>query len=209
MADSMPYMNVVKRVPDILGKITKAGTPSKFTHEFLRTHLGFRSSNDRGIIKVLKALGFLNESGVPTERYNDFKNDRISGQVLAHGLRDGWSDVFLADKEAYERSTSELTEIFKSVTGKSESVSAKMATTFNTLCDLATWSGDGYPAVSTEEESEKEEREQVPPRKELTGMMQGGGEIALHHDIHVHLPPTSDVAVYTAIFRALREELID
>jgi hypothetical protein len=35
-----------------------------------------------------------------------------------------------------------------------------------------------------------------------------GAAFRLHHDIHIHLPPTSDVAVYRAIFQAMKSELV-
>lgn len=211
MAADIPYMPVVKRVPEIFQKMKKAGTPPKFTHNFLHSHLGFTSSNDRAIIKVLKALSFLDGSARPTDRYNEFKNDQVSGKVLAVGLREGWSDLFLADEQAYKRSTSELTDIFKSVTGKSESVAEKMATTFNALANLADWSEDGVKPAADEKESESdaEEGDKKPAVRRFNGQGRLDEFLGLHHDIHVHLPPTSDTAVYTAIFRALREELID
>lgn len=67
----MPYMMGVGNVPDILAKIRSAGTPPKFTHEFLKSNLGFASSTDRGVIKVLKALRFLAPDSTPLPRYNE------------------------------------------------------------------------------------------------------------------------------------------
>ena len=103
MAD-IPYMVSVTNLPAILDRMRGAGTPPKFTHEFLKTSLGFSSSNDRGVIKVLKALGFLTSDSAPTTRYNQFRSEATSGAALAAGLREGWSDIFLADQRAYEKS---------------------------------------------------------------------------------------------------------
>jgi hypothetical protein len=36
----------------------------------------------------------------------------------------------------------------------------------------------------------------------------GAGLFELHHDIHIHLPPTNDVSVYRAIFQAIKAELM-
>jgi len=63
-------MPSVTNVPAILEKIKSAATPPRFTHEFLKSNLGFSSSNDRTIIKVLKQLGFLDSNSVPTALYN-------------------------------------------------------------------------------------------------------------------------------------------
>lgn len=80
-----------------------------------------------------------------------------------------------------------------------------MAQTFKALAAKADWSGE----VSADSNGE------MPPTAEAGDVTtsrvepSGSGTFNLHHDIHVHLPATSDVAVYTAIFRALREELRD
>lgn len=215
MADDIPYMPSVKNLDDILRKIKVAQTPPKFTYDFLQSNLGFTSSNDRAIIKVLKQLGFLKSDSRPTSRYNDFRSEEGKSRALAKGLREGWSEVFLSDKDAYKRTPTELKEILKNVTGKSESVARKMATTFNALCEHADFSAiDEEPEEPEEaeepEDGEKEKKEELPNgvRRAVSGVGRRA-EVALHNDIHVHLPTTSDVAVYTAIFRALREELLD
>ena len=195
-----PYMNSVGSLPAILERIKGAGAPPRFTHEFLRASLGFTSSSDRPIIAVFRQLGFLTSDGTPTDRYHDFRGS--SGRkALADGLREGWADIFLSDQKADQKTSSQLQSIFKSVTGKSESVAKKMATTFKALCDQADWTGGPSPTKSIDAEDAEEgisQSEQIDRRQGL----------ALHQDFHVHLPATSDVAVYRAIFRALRDELL-
>lgn len=203
MTDDLPYMLTVGNLDQILEKIKSAGTPPKFTHDFLKTSLGFAASRDRGVIKILRRLGFLNASSEPTNRYNEFRQGTTSAQVLALGLREGWAPIFLADQLAHTRTPTELKETFKNVTGKAESVAEKMATTFKALATKADF--NATPAVSPPP-AEKAKAEPVPaeaPRKHAAI------GVGLHNDIHIHLPPTSDVAVYTAIFRAIREELLD
>lgn len=205
MPTELPYMMTVGNIGAILDRIRDAGTPPKFTHEFLKNSLGFRGSGDRGIVKVLKQLGFITSDSTPTKRYNDFRSKTAGGVALAEGLRAGWSDIFLADQRAHEKSVAQLADLFKSVTGAGDAVSQKMAQTFKALASKADWSGE-VPADGNGE---------VPPTADAGDVTtsrvepSGSGTFNLHHDIHVHLPATSDVAVYTAIFRALREELRD
>lgn len=193
--EAPPYMASIKNLSQILEKIRGAGAPPKFTVQFLKTTLGFSSSNDVGVIAVLKRLGFLTADGTPTDRYHEFRSEQKGPLALATGLREGWSEIFLADTKANEKSSSELKGTFKTVTGKGESVAEKMATTFKALSDAADWSGK----TVAEAEEVQEERSRNESVSQLT----------LNHDIHVHLPPNSDVGVYKAIFRALREELLD
>lgn len=203
MADDLPYMLGIRNLDAILAKIRTAGTPPKFTNDFLKTSLGFPSSTDRGAIKVLKTLGFLSPDSVPTPRYNEFRQAPTSGRAMAIGLREGWGPIFLADQEAHTRTATQLKEIFKNVTGKAESVAEKMASTFKALVQKADFNAIGGAPVTAPESDDDLQEESTK------GQPRGSRGLALHHDIHLHLPPSSDVAVYTAIFRALREELLD
>jgi hypothetical protein len=133
----------------------------------------------------------------------------LGARLLAEGLREGWADIFLADQRANERTNAQLVETFKTVTGKSEAVAKKMAATFKSLADAADWSGASEIHPDQEKTEEQPEIRPLVRAAEERRVDRITSGITLNHDIHVHLPPTSDVAVYKAIFRALREELID
>jgi hypothetical protein len=205
MANDLPYLTTVKNLPGIFEKIHTAGTPPRFTREFLADTLGFKSSGDRGVIKVLKELGFLSSDGTPLSRYNEYRGAQ-RGKAIAQGLREGWSPVFLANQSANDLSTTELVEIFKNVTGKGEAVAKKMASTFRSLSDLADW--EGSPPAAAKPQKEEQGGPEADAKETLLPPPIPKGGLSLHSDIHIHLPATSDVAVYTAIFRALRDELL-
>jgi hypothetical protein len=65
------YMTSVENLPAIMQKIVDGAAPEKFTVSHLKG-IGFKSSNDQGIIPVLKDLGFLSADGAPTKRYLEF-----------------------------------------------------------------------------------------------------------------------------------------
>jgi len=67
MAKDVPYMLSVRNLPSLVNKIKIAQTPPKFTHEFLKSSLGFTTSSDRAVTKVLRSLGFLATDSRPTE----------------------------------------------------------------------------------------------------------------------------------------------
>lgn len=207
MAADLPYMAAVGNVAAILDKIRGAGTPPKFTIEFLKSTLGFTASQDRAFPRILKQLGFLNADGTPQPRYNEFKSVTTGGRALAQGLREGWAPIFLADQQAHTRSPSELKEIFKTVTGQGDAVAAKMASTFKALTSKADWSEGGGSGPSVAEARTDATADTVSGTASDTRST-GLGQVSLHHDVHIHLPATSDVAVYRAIFRALKDELM-
>jgi hypothetical protein len=197
-------MNTVKSLPDIFAAIRLAGVPDRFTHEFLK-QLGFTSSSDRAVIPVLKALRFLDDSSVPTDRYKRFRDPAIAGAVLAEAMRDAYADVFTVNQKANEQGAAALAGVFKRISGKSDPVSRKMATTFKALTDLADWTAAAAAPPATTDEPED-----PPPPPVSPPAGSGSGSVSLptlHHDIHVHLPTTTDVKVYDAIFRSLREHL--
>jgi hypothetical protein len=206
MPTEIPYMMTVGNIGAILDRIQDAGTPPKFTVEFLKTSLGFRGSGDRGILKVLKQLGFLTADGSPTERYNAFRSKTSGGAALAQGLRAGWPEVFLADQRAPDRTVAQLTDLFKSLTGAGDSAGQKMAQTFKALTAKADWSA---PPPANTDEIVADVAVPLSTSAHSSEAANDFGQLSLHHDIHVHLPATSDVTVYMAIFRALREELRD
>ena len=212
MAD-IEYMVSVSNLPDIMAKIRSAGTPPKFTHDFLKSNLGFGSSNDRAVIKLLKALGFLTADGTPTARYNAYRGAE-PGKAVAAGLREGWAPFFLSDQKVYEKTSGQIQAIAKNATGAGDAVATKMASTFKSLADLADFAApaDDFKGAATEEDTDTPEGQEVsledkppfvpPPAREHPGIL------TLSHDIHLHLPPTSDVSVYRAIFQAMKSELM-
>jgi hypothetical protein len=201
------YFTSTKNTSAILHAMQRAGVPDKFTFEFLK-QLGFASSTDRPVIPVLKSLGFLNDGAVPTERYRQFKDKGIAKAILAQGVREGYADVFAIDTEANGKSIQELQGIFARLSDKGSSVTDKMATTFKTLASLADFSS-GAGVLPADEKVKDEETPSPPPADPPPS----GGESAtnvltLRHDVHVHLPLSTDVAVYDAIFKGLKANLL-
>ncbi len=62
-----PYTAKPSSVPRFLRKIQAVRVPDKVTVKYIAS-IGFKSSNDRRLIPMLKALGFLDAPGVPSER---------------------------------------------------------------------------------------------------------------------------------------------
>lgn len=206
MAVPDTYLNSTKNLAGVFDAVKAAGVPDRFTHEFLK-QLGFSSSSDRAVIPVMKALRFLDDNSAPTERYRRFRDPSISGAVLAEAIRDGYSDVFTVHERANEQSSTALVGTFKRITGKGDAVSKKMATTFKALTGLADWSAStaGPARDEREEASDLPERQEVPLTPQIP--LNGPRLPTLHHDVHIHLPVSTDVKVYDAIFRSLREHL--
>lgn len=209
MALSNAYLFQVKTLPQILRAIREAQAPDRFTYSFLEA-LGFKSTNDRGIIGVLKALGFTDESGTPKQPYFDYLDEERHRQVLAAGIRRAYADLFKLNSKANEKDTSWVKNKLKTLTqgSKSDAVLNKMAMTFTALCKQADFSTPSVPAreAITQPEEEKPMSETIRVEPAVT---EGPREpLALRYNINIELPAVRDRLVYDAIFKSLRDNLL-
>ena len=65
---SESYTQKPAAIPEYFEAMLDAQPPERFSVKFLE-NLGFKSTNDRLIISILKDLGFLNRDGAPQQRY--------------------------------------------------------------------------------------------------------------------------------------------
>lgn len=198
------YLTSTKNLSAILDSIKSAQAPQKFTVKFLES-LDFKASGDRLIIGVLKSLGFLTDTGSPTELYYSFLDQTQSAIVLAQGIRNAYADLFQVNVNANQMAKADVFNKFKTLTqGQySEAVLDKMALTFVELCKLADFKTK--PAdVPEEQEGQDEASGGGGKEKAKGGKVQFGG---LHYNIQLILPESRDPKVYDALFRSLREHL--
>lgn len=199
------YFVVQNKVSSIMKSIQKAGVPDKFNIAFLES-LGYKSTNDRAIIAVLKSLNFLDSNGIPTENYKQYKNPSNADKILAQQLKEAYTDIFLANEDAQDLSAEDLKGIFATVSGKSDSVALKMAQTFKSFCSIADFESNG---IDVQKEAVKETiKENVIniPTKPIDAKSDKSPQF--HYNIQIHLPATRDITVYNAIFKSLKEHLL-
>lgn len=201
MDTNIPYVLSVTNLPKILAAIQKAAVPDTFNLDFLKD-LGFASSSDRPIIKLLKYLGMLDGSNKPLQPYRDFVDHNKSKAVLAERMRAAFDDLFTANPDAYTKTTDALKGWFKSKTGVSDSVAVKLATQFKALADYADFKA--APAAKPTITVVAEPDLNPPPP---SSAQQESGKIGLVYRFEIHLPDTTNVETFRAIFRAMREEL--
>lgn len=204
MDNDVPRMPSIKNLHAIFDSIQKAAAPDAFGVDFLKD-MGYTSSNDRSVIKVLKYLGLLDASGRPQSAYREFMNQGKAKKVLAGCMRAAYDDLFKSDIDAHSKTTKDLTGWFKTKTGVGEKTAEKMATTFKALSSYADFEGAPIEQEKPQEQEVKPQVEvQLPPKPGDTGVH----SIGLTYRIEVHLPDTTNVDTFRAIFRAIREELM-
>jgi hypothetical protein len=206
MSEYPPYVNAYGGIAKLFSKIKEAAVPPKFSQDFMSTILDLRSSSYRAMIPLLKRLGFIDQANVPSQAYKDFREDSLSGAVMAQRLREAYKPLFDANEYAYRLDKRELQSKLKSLTGAAEDDPniPNVAGTFLELSKLASWDGPGerakkaaLPATHPTETSD--ETEQVRFFK---------GRFGLSYTINLNLPATTEIEVFNAIFRSLRENLL-
>lgn len=210
MALTNTYLVTIKNLEAFLNAVQGAKAPERFNNKFL-TQLDFTSSNDRLYIGLFKALGFIDESGVPTKRYYAYLDQGESGKVLAEAIREAYEDLFAVNKKANDLSEEDVKNKFKTLTlgKKSENVIRLMASTFKALCGLADWK---HPQLEKEDKKESKtpaDNDSVVEEKHTGSKLDSKSVkgLALHYDIHIHLPESRDPAVFDAIFEAMKKHL--
>lgn len=205
MALPSTYTQEFKRLGDMFEKIRDAQVPGKFTTPLLEDW-GFKSKNHRAFIPVLKALGFLKEDGTPTQRYSEYRSHSASKGIMAEALKDSYSDIFLIKEKPSATDKSLIEGKFKSYHNTSDVVAGLMTKTFFALLDLAdldsTISSKKQKNQKTEQEEEGEKTDDFQKNK-------SNSSFGLHYNIQIHLPATKDVEVYNAIFKSLKDHIIE
>ena len=209
MDTKVPYMASNKNIHAILTATSRASVPETFTTTFL-SNMEFRSSADRTFPRVLQYLGLLDSSRRPTALYKQFLDQTRSKTVLAQCLRRAYDELFDAHPDANTYANPRLAGWFRTKTGKGESASEKMAMTFRSLCDYADFTQTAAKPPETEaplaEETPSESETSHKQRPLSTGRADHR-ELAFTYRLEIHLPDTTDVNTFRAIFRALKEEL--
>ena len=204
------YLVTTKNLEAFLNAVQSAKAPERFSNRFL-TQLDFTSSNDRLYIGLFKALGMIDESGVPTKRYYAYLDQGESRKVLAEAIREAYEDLFAVNKKANDLNVDEVKNKLKTLTQgqKSDNVVGLMAATFKALCGLADWK---HPVSERDDKKESKSQpfkaEPVDEKHDTTKHDQKDVKgLALHYDIHIHLPESRDPAVFDAIFEAMKKHL--
>ena len=208
------YLIKTSNAEEFFNAIRNAQAPERFTQALLKD-LEFATSNDRLYIPVLKGLRFLDDSGVPTERYFAFLDQSQSGRVLAEALKESYSDLFAVNVKANELELEDIKGKFKTLTrgSKTEDVIGWMANTFKTLCDLADWSPlDKPPETANETPATPAAPDPQTIDAQTPGTSWGvpmtNKPMELHYNIQLILPESRDPAVYDALFTSLRRHIL-
>ena len=187
------------KISSIINKIQQAARPVKFTQEVLK-NLGFTSTNDRAFIPLAKRLGFLADDGTPTALYDQLKDKTTTKTILASQIKVLYSELYAINVEIHKAPEAEIKGAISRVTGRDEDGVNRIYNTFKTLCNNADFNGNVAVENPVKEDCPKNDiplTSSVP----LTTPQ-------FHYNIQIHLPATTDISVYNAIFKSLKDNLL-
>jgi hypothetical protein len=204
---TLPYLTAHGNITRGLEKIKSASTPDRFTHDFLETKLGLTGGGARPLVSFLKRTGFLRTDGTPTPLYQRFRgNARERGAAAAEAVRQGYRPLYEINEYAHDLSDDDLRGIIVQATGHAQDsrVVRAIVPSFRALAAFADFDAKPTAAATTAEPSEAPTPMPLPRRTDAAA----ASPFRLGYTINLNLPATSDIAVFNAIFKSLREHLI-
>lgn len=200
MAD-FTYTTVPGKIKRLLAKIREVGVPTKASIRWLKS-IGFTSSNDSGLLGVLKFIGFIDSASGPTEHWKNYRGADYKS-VLAKAIVTGYTELFETYPNANERDSSDLESFFSTRSTAGKQAIAKTVTTFQKLCSEADFS-----AVAPEGPSAPEPGRAVglpPAGAGVKGALQATP--SLHIDVQVHISPEASPEQIDQIFASMAKHL--
>ena len=197
MVNYPPYVDAYGKIENLFKKIIEAKVPPKVTVDFLYTKLGLKSTSYRAMIPLLKKLGFIDQSNMPNAHYRNYREEKRSKIIMAERLRVAYKDLFAANEYAHRLKKEEIISKLNTLLGTptDDKNTPKVAGTFLALSKLADF--EGKDIIKEEHEEDKGAESGVPSPK-----------LGITYTINLNLPATTDVEVFNAIFKALKENLL-
>ncbi len=208
MAHNLPYITSQAALKKTFEKIKEASTPEKFNEKYLTDKLQMKGGAARAIPPYLKRIGFIASDGSPTEWYKEFRNPSFSGQVAFKALKQAYRDIFEVNENIHKKGDAELKGIVAQITGLDHDnpIITYIIATFKTLKSFATFDEIATEVLAKAEKIEKNEefKEESKPNQIIPNQV----GLNIGYNINLNLPATSDIAVFDAIFKSLKEHLL-
>lgn len=208
-----PYVSSTGLLQELLKKIQEAPPPARFSGDYLFSNLKFKKSGSTiPFIPFLKRLGFISSDGTPTDIYKKFRNPnkKTSGQAMAQAFTIGYADLYSRNEYWYKLQNSDLKNFLVEVL-EVEPKNSALGILIRTIETLKPYANFDAPINGEEEELElpetntdKVDSSQKPEKRKQSDI----DGINLSYTINLNLPETSDIRVFDAIFKSLKENLL-
>lgn len=204
MASQAIYTPLPTAISKFLTHIQGAGVPPKMTLQYLES-VGFKSKNDRPLITIFRALGFIDASGTPTDRWRAYRDKGKSRGILAAAITEAYSSLFETYPDAYRRDNEALRNYFSTHSSNLNDKTLQLVVrTFKTLADNADF---GSPAAAHEILEGTTTLERTTTRR-IERESSGSGGLTININIQLQLPASEDGSVYEKFFEAMNKTIL-
>jgi hypothetical protein len=204
----LPYVTATGNVERALQAIKSAATPEKVTQDFVKTILKIPGGSGDQMNSLLKKLGFVNPDGTPSDIYKRFRNNASTGAAAAEALRVGYAPLFKRNEFWHALPDDQLRGLIIEETGQGDD-SPVVTMTLNTIKGVKKYAT--FDKTDAESKPPSVAMTEIPPpspaAQKLAAEVSSLG-LNLRYTINLNLPATSDIAVFNAIFKSLRENLL-
>ncbi|UVO55438.1 DUF5343 domain-containing protein [Sphingomonas sp. SUN039] len=206
---NLPYVTATGNIGRALNAIATAATPDAVSGNFVKTILKVPGGSGDQMTSFLKKIGFAATDGKPTEIYRRFRNPATRGAAAAASLRFGYAPLYKRNEFLHELNDKDLKGLIVEETGAASdaNVPAMVLASIKAIRGFATF-----------DETENELHDtgpttapQLPSASELIPSHpshQGTVGLSVGYNIHLNLPATTDISVFNAIFKSLKENLL-
>jgi hypothetical protein len=199
------YTTVPGKIKPFLEKIKPLGVPPKVTVQWLKS-IGYKSSNDATLLGVLKAVGLVDTSGVPTSAWTNYRGANHK-KVLGEGIRAGYSELFAVYPDAWQREISDLEHVFSTSSNAGKQVISKTVATFKALCECAEFgeaNSQPSPVVHT---GPMHVPITNPSAQPIHSAVNNDRNPSVHIDIQIHISPEASTDQIDQIFKSMAKHL--
>lgn len=203
---ALPYVPAPGSIPKTLKAIQAAATPEKVSQDFVKTVLKIQGGTGDQITSFLKKINFASADGTPTDLYRAFRNPSQSGRAVAEAIKKAYAPLYIRNEYMHQLTDPQLKGLIVEETGQApdSKVVGLIFSCIKYLKEFADFSvaespTQGLTPMVAVPVADSEGTDQAT-QKTLG--------LNLSYTINLNLPATSDVAVFNAIFRSLKENLL-
>ena len=209
-----PAIFAAGRLKSFVEQIPGTGVPDKVTTNYLQSR-GYKSSNDRGIISVLKHIGLIDNLGAPTQPWQQLRDQSKARHVMGQLVRQAYRPLFHLYPDACNQPDNLIRDFMRTKTKTGDRMVLAMVTTFKTLCELSDFS----PPASSVGQAQSS-ASSVSAAKTTTGPATGvawqgslapegapmGPQVTIN--LQIHLPDTPDYDYIDGVFESIARHLL-
>lgn len=211
---NLPYITAPGNVERALNGIRAAATPPAVSQDFVKTILQIKGGSGNQVTAYLKKIGFAGADGTPSSIYKRFRNPDTSGSAAAEGLRVGYAQLYVRNEYMHSLSDEKLRGLIIEETGSADDAATvtMILSCIKAIKKHASWHAAPEAEIVTvkpknEINGSSNAHPHAPPPHQSVTTDQAMG-LNLAHTINLNLPATSDIAVFNAIFKSLKENLL-